>query len=147
MKTTKMLSFAALGLFAGTFLTACSEQKQAENAQEEVTEAQEDLEDAKANAAEEWAEFKMESEERMRANEERIAEYREQIKADKNKAEREAKIAEMERQNEALRARINEYENSDDKGNERWESFKREFNHDMDALGESIGDIFENNEK
>jgi hypothetical protein len=34
-----------------------------------------------------------------------------------------------------------------DEGKEKWESFKKEFNHDMDELGKSIKDLFKDNVK
>jgi len=42
------------------------------------------------------------------------------------------------------KVKISKYKND---GNEKWESFKREFNYDMDELGQSLKDLGENNVK
>jgi len=47
-------------------------------------------------------------------------------------------------QNQKKKVKISKYKND---GNEKWESFKREFNYDMDKLGQSLKDLGENNVK
>lgn len=56
---------------------------------------------------------------------------------------REKKIADLEARNKTLQGRIDDYE----KYHSNWESFKREFNHDMEEIGKSIKDIANNNAK
>ena len=53
------------------------------------------------------------------------------------------KIEKLEAQNNDLRIKINTYdpEKSD------WETFKREFNHDMDSFGQAFKDLTTNNSK
>jgi len=44
--------------------------------------------------------------------------------------------------NSSMKIKIDEYK---EEGNEKWESFKREFNHDMDEIGNSLKDLTKNN--
>lgn len=53
-------------------------------------------------------------------------------------------INDLERKNDDLKAKISTYK---DNSKDAWESFKREFSHDMEELGESLKDLSENNVK
>jgi hypothetical protein len=55
----------------------------------------------------------------------------------------EKRINSLEAQNSKLKARIEMY----DKSQSNWESFKRQFNHDMDELGEAFAVISVDNIK
>ena len=55
----------------------------------------------------------------------------------------EKKIANLELQNKDMKARLEAYE----KIQSDWESFKYEFNHDMDAIGEALKDLTVDNKK
>jgi hypothetical protein len=55
-----------------------------------------------------------------------------------------ASIDALEQKNAALKSKLNTYENN---AQSDWESFKREFNHDMDQLGNSLRDLTVNNKK
>jgi hypothetical protein len=140
---------------AGTIFTGCqsSTQKQ-EAAQLKVQDAREDLNSAKkeANAAdqivataEQWKTFKSESELKINANEVRITE----LKTKMNKPGEildplySRKITTLEQQNKDLRAKLYAYE----KSQSNWESFKREFNSDMDAIGEAFKNLTVNNKR
>lgn len=146
---TKILTIVALGFFAGTLLTSCDKpQNQVENAKEEVMEAQEDLEKAKAEYALEVSDFKTAAEIKIAENKKTIQELKEKRSSKKNAKEKEvydAKIAELERRNDVLRDKLRDYK--EEKRSEKWESFKREFNDDMNALGNSIKNAFTDDEK
>lgn len=142
-----IFAIAITALVAGTSITSCdSSTKKVEEAAVKVDEASEDLTDAKKEFNEEYTKFQMESEERMIENDKQIAE----LKANKAKLKQEAKadydkkIKDIEERNSALRIKMNEYK---EEGNDKWESFKREFNHDMDELGKSLKDLTTNNAK
>ena len=95
--------------------------------------------------AEEWKEFKNDSEIKIRNNEIRIAE----LKAKMNKPGTtldplyEKRIDTLEKKNRDLKARIADYE----KSQSDWQTFKREFNHDMDELGQALKDFTVDNKK
>lgn len=146
---TLIFPVAIATLMVGIFFTSCETASQSEEAAEaQVQEAQEELNDAKQDAtfasqraasAEEWRAFKAEIEEKIAKNENRIAELKIQLKEPgKTLDEAYAKsIDALELQNKDLRTRIANYESDQND----WESFKREFNHDMDALGKALSDL------
>ena len=55
----------------------------------------------------------------------------------------EQRIDTLEKKNRDLKARVDAY----DKSQSDWESFKREFNHDMDELGQAFKDLTVDNKK
>lgn len=140
---------------AGTMLAGCqsSIQKQ-EDAQAKVQEARQELNAAQKDAsaaaqvvatAEEWEAFRNESELKIQANEVRINELTVKMKRPGEifDAIYEKKITSLEQQNREMRTRLLAYE----KSQSNWESFKREFNHDMDAIGQALTDLTVNNKK
>lgn len=139
--------FAVMTTFiAGTILTGCqtSDQKE-QTAQDALDEAKADETAAaqKVASAEEWQTFKAESETKINDNEIRIAELKEKMKKsgktmDALYAQR---IDTLEQKNKDLRTRMANYEQNQSD----WESFKREFNHDMDELGKAMKDLTVNN--
>lgn len=150
---TQIFSIAIATLMVGIFFTSCETEAQREEAAEEkVQEAQEELDEAtqeakfaaqKTASAEEWRAFKADIEEEITKNENRIAELKTQLKKsgktfDKAYSNR---IDTLEQKNKDLRARLVTYESNQSD----WESFKREFNHDMDELGKALNDLTVNN--
>lgn len=142
-----ILTIALTTIIAGTLITSCnSSTEKVEDAAVKVDQAAEDLTKAKEAFDVEYTKFKTESEQRMIDNDNQIAE----LKANKAKMKKEAKedydktIADLEQKNSNMRIKMNEYK---EEGNEKWESFKREFNHDMDELGNSLKDLTKNNTK
>ena len=142
-----LISLAITLVFvAGTTLTGCQspEQKEAaardklQNAEEELRDAQieANAEAQKVATAEEWASFKKDAELTIRNNEIRIAELKIKINKPGTTLDPlyEKRIETLEQQNRDLNTKISAYE----KNQSDWESFKREFNHDMAALGEAL---------
>ena len=60
------------------------------------------------------------------------------------KADYERSIADLEKRNAALQIKVKEYKNE---GNTQWESFKREYNYDMEELGKAMKNLTKNNKK
>jgi outer membrane murein-binding lipoprotein Lpp len=147
MKKT-IISLVVTTLISGAIFTGCGPSTAKEDAAKtEVKEAREDLKDAqKAATAEEWKAFKDESELRIRDNEVRIAELKVKIKKSGKDLDAlyEKKIDALEQQNKDMKARIDVYERNNKSD---WESFKREFNHDIDELGKALKDLTVNNTK
>jgi len=140
---------------AVTIFTSCrsSVQKQ-EAAQVKVQDAKQELNTAQKDAnaaamvvatAEEWEAFRNESELKIKANEIRITELNVKMKKPGEifDAIYEKKITNLEQQNREMRARLVAYE----KSQSNWESFKREFNHDMDEIGQALKDLTVDNKK
>jgi len=143
MKKT-ILSIAIATLVTGAIFTGC--QTQAEKRES----AKENLQDAKVEAqkvatAEEWELFKSESEVRIIENENRIAELKVKMKKPGKvlDTQYEKRIDELEQKNRELKTRIENYE----KSQSDWESFKREFNHDVDEIGQALKDLTVDNEQ
>lgn len=155
MKKTTITLFATAMLVAGSVFTSCKSPAQKEDAaQTKVEDAQKDLNEAQneANAesqkvatAEEWAAFKIEADAKIKSNDAKIAELT--IKMNKPGEILDPiykkRIQMLEQQNKDLKNRLFVYE----KNNSDWEKFKREFNHDMDELGQALKDITVNNKK
>ena len=147
------------GLIAGSIFTSCQSPTQnRDNSQTKVQEARKDLNETQKEAnrevnqavqkvatAEEWNTFRSESDLKITANEKRIAE----LKTKMNKPGEildplySKKITDLEQQNKDLRAKLYAYE----KSQSNWETFKREFNSDMDAIGEAFKNLTVDNKR
>src|SRR4030042_3477760 len=144
MKVT--ISILALATFmAGAILTSCqSSAKKVENARDNLQEAKDNVIEAKQqlNQAlnDSIQKFKRASVERISNNEKIIAEFKARLaKGEKvTKAKYEKTVAELEQKNNDLKKKL---ENYMDEGQDKWTSFKNEFNHDMDELGLAIKDL------
>jgi len=148
MKKT-IYSLAIAILIAGTVFTGCQttpSTPEEEAAQANVDSAKQELKEAhKAASAEEWEAFKVESAEKIRINELSIADFKDRRSTSESQFDAlyGEKIDKLEKQNKDLKARIENYE----KRQSNWESFKSEFNHDMDELGKALNDLTVNNKK
>ena len=146
MKITTLMLAVMTMFIAGTIFTGCQTSTEKEQiAQDALDEAKADETAAaqKVASAEEWQTFKAESETKINDNEIRIAELKEKMKKsgktmDELYAQR---IDTLEQKNKDLRTRMANYEQNQSD----WESFKREFNHDMDELGKAMKDLTVNN--
>ncbi len=141
--------------FLGMILLSCQSTKETEeDAKENVQEARHELadvkEDIKADSVkavnvEEWKIFRNEALARIRSNDIRIAALKKKMEKPGNKmdAQYPESILDLEKRNRELTERMDTYE----KNQSDWESFKREYNHDMDQLGEALKDLRVNNKK
>lgn len=153
MKNTTLIIVTAAILLAGSIITSCqSSAEKVEDAKVNVQDANKDLKDAQKNVSEEaqkaakakeWEAFKSESETKIRNNETLTAELKEKMKTSGKKLDKvyADNIAKLEQKNQDLKSRMDAYE----KGQTDWQSFKREFNHDMDELGNALKDLTVNN--
>ena len=153
MKKT-IYSFAIFIAFAAAFASCNSPSNRAEKAQENLAESREELNEAKADAelqqqkaatAEEWTVFKSNSEVKIKENETRIAEIKAKMMKPGHALDSmyQRRINVLEEKNNNLRTKVNAYENNQSD----WESFKREYNHDMDEIGKAFKDITIDNKK
>jgi chromosome segregation ATPase len=133
-------SVMIMAIMIGSIFTSCeSKQEKVEEAREDVQEAKEELNEAQRELNAEYPAFRTDAEKRIDANEKRIAELQEKVnqpgKAPLDDA-RKNRIAELKEKNAQLRSRLYGYENE----RSDWESFKREFNQDMDNLESGVRD-------
>ncbi|AEE53500.1 hypothetical protein [Haliscomenobacter hydrossis] len=136
-------------LTAGSFFTSCqTPAEKVDTAETNVDEAQQDLKDAKqeeitaeqrAADAEEWTLFQTDTEVKIKANETRIAELRAKKRTSGTKMDvtYSQRIDTLEQRNVAMRTWLNDY----DKSGTDWAIFKREFNRDMDELGQALKNL------
>lgn len=103
-------------------------------------------EQIKQELAADRADFNAAVNARIEENKREIAELRERMKEEKKEAREryEASINDLEKRNDEMKARL---DNNKEESKEKWNSFKAEFNHDMDELGHSIKDLFKDNVK
>jgi chromosome segregation ATPase len=150
-----ILVLAATTFIAGNIFTSCkSNSDKEEDAIENIQNAEENLEDVKedinndaitkANDAE-WQTYKAEANKTIAANEARIVALKKAMKKPGTTfdATYEKNIDALKDRNEALKNKISYYENNQTD----WASFKREFNSDMNELGEALKDLTVNNKK
>ncbi|PZX92054.1 hypothetical protein DOS84_17280 [Flavobacterium aquariorum] len=148
-----ILTLAIAAFLIGSVVTSCKPNTEKEQAAQDsvdsakvaVTEAEEDLDEAKRTAtAEEWQEFKDSTDAKIEENNAKIAELKLKIKKTGNDIDKayQRNIDTIEQKNKNLKAKMDSYKND---ANSDWQSFKREFNHDMDELGQSLKDFTVNN--
>lgn len=153
MKTLVINFLVSLVVLAMAILGGCqSSAEKVDAAKENVEEAKEELQEVKAEVqadatkvanAEEWSVFKSDAEIKIKENEIRIGDLRVKMKKSGKTfdAMYEKNIIALEQKNKDLRTKISNYESNQSD----WEAFKREFNHDMDELGQAIKDLTVNN--
>ena len=150
-----IITLSAAVFAAGSILSGCSSpEKKVENAQENVQDAKQDVKDAKqelaasehAAAVSDFQKFKMEANEQINNNDRRITELRIDMKSESKDARAldGKKIDALETRNHDLKVKLDGY---NDDGKTDWQEFKKEFNHDMDGIGEAFKNITVRNTK
>jgi len=149
MRTIIFTLAVAIMFIVGSTFTGCQSSAQKEQAaQDKVDKAQEKLDVAQYDAniveqkvatAEQFKIFKLETELKIKNNEVLIAEIN--LKTRKSGAPIDKvyanKIDSLELKNLNMKKRVEAYE----KSHSDWETFRREFNHDMDELGKALKDL------
>ena len=124
-------------IIAVTIVTAVTVSSACGQPDKRIQEARENLAEAKIDSAADFQKFKQEAERKLNETQVKIA----ALKAKKQKERKDVtnqydtKISELEKKNEELRKRI---EGSSSTKTNKWTSFKRTFNHDMDELGKTL---------
>ncbi|MBP4142193.1 hypothetical protein J3S90_10305 [Flavobacterium sp. P4023] len=145
MKKT-ILNLALTTFIVATVLVGCQDKsKQEAEAKENVENAKENLDDAKAELSDarraateqEWQTFKDSTNATIKQNEIRIAEMKAELKKTGKTIDSEysKNIQELEEKNKEIKNKLEVYKNDT---NSDWQSFKKEFRHDMDDLGQSL---------
>jgi len=154
MKNILFLLAIAMLITSGSFIGCQSPTEKKEAAEKDVQEAKQDVREAqqeivdslhRAATAEEYEAFKADAQVRIKRNNDRIAELRvKRSKPGKAMDEYyETRIVALEKRNRELKVEIDSY----DRSRSDWGEFKREFNHDMNEIGEAIEDLFQDNKK
>ena len=150
-----IFTLAIITCIAGTVLISCkpstNEQKES---QEKVEIARDNVEDAKdsldvakkAASEEEWNAFKSSGDSIINVNNLRIAGLKLKMKNTGKSidVEYQKNIASMEQKNKDLKVKMDTYKND---VSSDWKSFKREFKHDTDEIGQALKDLTVDNKK
>lgn len=146
MKKT-ILQTAFIILAAVGMLSSCaSKEKKVEDAKLRVEDAKQDLNQAQRELNAEYPSFKTDAEAKIADNERQIVALNAIIN---NPGKlpldemRKKEVAELEEKNAQLKSRLYGYE----KERTDWETFKREFNHDMEGIGEAFKELGKKNTK
>jgi len=136
----KYFILAVIVFIVGSLFTGCNNNR--ENSKDEVEQANQDMIDAQVQFEKEWQQFKSDAELKINANQNKIDDFKVAMKTTsaKFKAKYENEVLTLEQKNIELKKKLNEYkyERKDD-----WEKFKKEFNNDMDSVGNALKGIFE----
>jgi len=139
----KYFILSALVLIAGSVVTGynINREKKTENANANVQQTNQVLENTQTGFDKDWKNFKVDAKLKIKANEESIAEFKVKMKKEGKifKAKYKKEVAVLEQKNVELKNKLREYKYE---GKDKWEEFKIGFNHDMDAVGNSIKDLF-----
>ena len=156
MKTNKILfTLVSITFIIGSIMVGCKPSNKEEiESQEKVEVARENVQDAKDSLAvakraatdEEWKTFKKETDSIINDNEAQIAELKLRMKKTGKSidAKYQKNIEILEQKNQDLKVKMDTYKND---ANSDWQSFKREFNHDMDGVGKAFRDLTVDNNK
>lgn len=142
-----ILTIITTGATLGILATGCSSPAtKVENAKQDLKEAKQELNQEQKDSIADYTAFKKESEERIAGNEKIIAAFKERMKTDKKQLKKadQKVIDEIELRNINMRKKIEEYRAE---GKDNWITFKKEFNHDMDDLGNAIKNLTVKNTK
>jgi len=140
-----ILLFTIIAVASTLVYTSCkSSSEKVESAEAKVTEAEQDLIDAQQEYRVDVDNYRMQTASTIEANNRNIAEFNARIEKEKSqvKAEYRQKIADLEAKNNEMKKKLDGYQAE---GKDQWESFKNEFNRDMDQLGKSISDLTSKN--
>jgi ribosomal protein L30E len=127
-----IITIAVSALMSGTILTSCnSSEKKVEDARENVVVAKQELNQALKDSIQE---FRTQSEIRIEDYEKTIVELKANIAKEKkeNRSEYEKDLAKLEQKNADLKMQLADFK---EENQEKWYTFKTEFNNDMDELG------------
>lgn len=141
MRKTIFTFLMVMFVAATTFISCKPATKEEEVATENAKEANEELIDAKKTAtAEEWKAFKIYGDSIISENNERIAELKLKMKKTGKtiNVQYEKSIDALEQKNKDLKVKMETYKND---ANADWQSFKREFNHDMNEVGQALKNL------
>ncbi|WP_158841021.1 hypothetical protein [Polaribacter sp. L3A8] len=142
-----ILYIMSIFLLSGTLLSGCqSKAKKVDKAKENVQEAKVDLYEIRLDTISNYEQFKIEAEKLITTQEKNIVEFKNILVSEKKEvnAEYHKKLDALEVKNKELKKNLVDYK---DDGEDKWNGFKKEFNHDMNKLGKAFKDLTVENEE
>ena len=142
----KIITLSMVSIIVAIIVGCTSPAEKVGVAQENVIEANKKLSDANSEYLADITKYKKETKITIAENEKSIAEFNLRVLKEKKQArvDYEAKIKALNQKNTDLKKKLDDYKAT---GKEDWESFKKEFNHDMDELGKAFKNFSINNVK
>jgi peptidoglycan hydrolase CwlO-like protein len=146
MKQIKSLLTVTAIMIIITLISCGSKTNKREKAMQDSLKAQENTQKMNEEYETDMANYKKDIQAKIEENNKKIGDLRANIKNQKaaGREEYKSRIDDLQRRNEDLRMKMDNYQGS---GKDKWEEFKREFNHDMDELGKALEDLTKNNVK
>jgi chromosome segregation ATPase len=141
-----IFTLSATIMLTGVIFTSCNTAaEKVDNAEEKSIKADEDFNSAKEEYLADIENFKKETNAKIDANNLTIADFKVKIATSKKDAQvyYQEQIAILEQKNIAMKEKMDAYQES---GKDNWESFKTEFNKDMNDLGEAFKNFTVKNE-
>ncbi|WP_310556688.1 hypothetical protein [Flavobacterium sp.] len=123
-----------LAIITSIIFTSCK------SAQQKESTAKQNYEDTKISNVNQWLAFKTESKAKILDNEKKIAELKVRMNKPGNTFDGlyRTRIEKLEAENNELKSKLKNYN-----GNEtEWETFKSDFNRDMNEIEKNIKDLF-----
>ncbi|HSQ47906.1 MAG TPA: hypothetical protein VLM44_13425 [Lutibacter sp.] len=133
-----IFTLSATVLLAGAIFTSCNTAaEKVEKAEDKSIKADEDYNSAKEEYLADIENFKKETNAKIDANNQLIADFKVKIASSKKDAQvyYQEQITILEQKNIAMKQKMDAYQES---GKDNWETFKTEFNKDMNDLGEAF---------
>lgn len=146
MKKSYLINKTILIIFLFAVVSCqSSTSKKLKDAKADVIEADENIKVAQDDYLDDMDNFKKETKTQISENQKSINEFKAPIAEGKKeaKADYDDKVNALEQKNSDMKRRMDEYKLE---GKDHWNSFKKEFNHDMDELGKALKDLTVNNE-
>lgn len=148
---SKNIFKAIVFVFIAATLGSCtnSPEQKAQNVEEAKTDlvvAKQELQQARLDSMKEYLNFKEASERKLKDNDAQIATLKYQIKSQKTEMQMDynKQLEVLTQKNENLKTGIRNYKEST---KEKWETFKMNFNVDLDSLGKTISMMSQKNKK
>lgn len=141
-----IFTLSATILLTGAIFTSCNTAaEKVDRAEDKLIKADENFNTAKDEYLADIEKFKKETNAKIDANNLTIADFKLKIATSKKDAQvyYQEQIAILEQKNIAMKQKLDAYEES---GKDNWESFKTEFNKDMNDLGEAFKNFTVKNE-
>ena len=142
-----IVQFAVSACSVAFIAIGCSSpSEKVEKAQDQVVEANNNLDTAIKNYQADINAYRIETANRIAANELAIAKFNVKIANEKKEAKADylKKIAALEKRNADMKIKLADYKED---GDDKWKTFKAEFNKEMDDLGKSIKDLVTKDKK
>jgi hypothetical protein len=142
-----LLILAFSGLVLASVNQSCSSpEKKVKDAGLEVIDAQKKLDESNQKYNQEIENYRKVTAENVAANYQMITDYNTRLILNKKKmdADTQIKIVELEKKNNQMKARMDNYKAD---GADKWESFKKEFDYDMEELRSSFKGLTNDNVK